>query len=446
MRLRDENGQVVALFAVGLLIAMLGIAGLVMDVGQAYVTKRKLQSTADAAALAAAAALPSVSAATAAAGSYGAGGQNPVAGATQTTAAWCLKSVGYCYGNPAGPGSLATNGMANGVAVTETASVSTTFLKLFGVGSLTVKAKATACGLCGTKPLNIALVVDRTGSMADNISDLKQGLSTFGASLDPDLDYISLLVLPPAPGGSACTPAASRTGLPLNSGDSYPSGSDSSYTVVHYSHDYLNANGSLNANSRLVQQMSCITASGATSYKQALVAAQQELANPPAGREDAQKVIVFESDGAANTAPDSFYDATSGHQVNGDMLYTPTAAHSDDVSRPCGSAVDYASSLRASGTMILTVGYQVGQDETCYQAPHITGSTTSGKRHKKTTYQGVGYREQQEGLSASSALSQMASPGGSFTASDAASMSAVFAGIANKVQGAQLMPDSEAGS
>ena len=199
-------------------------------------------------------------------------------------------------------------------------------------------AKATACGLCGTQPLNIALVVDRTGSMSDNIGDLKQGLSTFGLSLDPSLDAISLLVLPPTSNGSDCTAAPGSQALPLHYGDSYPTSNDNGYVVVHYSTDYLLPNGQLNPSSRLVQQASCIQASGSTAYKDALVAAKQELDNAPASRAKYQKVIVFESDGAANEAPDSYYDSSSGHDVNGQTLYSATSSHSDDVSRPCGSA------------------------------------------------------------------------------------------------------------
>jgi hypothetical protein len=56
-RLRGESGQVLALM-VGFLVVMLGLAAAVLDVGSWYETKRQLQASADAAALAGAQALP----------------------------------------------------------------------------------------------------------------------------------------------------------------------------------------------------------------------------------------------------------------------------------------------------------------------------------------------------------------------------------------------------
>jgi hypothetical protein len=79
----------------------------------------------------------------------------------------------------------------------------------------------------------------------------------------------------------------------------------------------------------------------------------------------------------------------------------------------------------------MTVGYQVDQDDNCYAAPH---------------YSGVGYKTNLEtGITATSALSQMASPGGAYLASNASTMSQAFAGIASKLTGAKLVPDSDAG-
>jgi hypothetical protein len=361
---------------------------------------------------------------------------------------WCLKSVAYCYDNtPDGP-PVRNPSQANGLVVSESASVSTTFLKLFGIPSVTVHAKATACGLCGTQPLNIALVVDRTGSMHDNIGDLQQGLATFGLSLDPKLDAISLLVLPPSASGNACAAAPDSQNLPLHWGDSYPTSADGGYAVVHYSTDYLLPNGQLNPGSRLVQQASCLDAAGSTAYKDALVAAKYELDHPPADRAGYQKVIVFESDGAANEAPDSYYDSSSGHDVDGQTLYSATPSHADDVNRPCGSALDYANSLKAQKVIVLTVAYAVDRGDGCFQAPHITGSTTTthGHRHRHdvTTWYGVGYQKAAEsGANAQDTLASMASPDDAFSASDASSMSKAFAGIANKISGSSLVPDSE---
>lgn len=102
LRAGEESGQVIVLFVLSL-VALLGIAGLVLDVGTAWVEKRHDQAAVDAAVLAAAAELPeSTSAATAAAQDYatrnerGAGLLAPsfsTAGTTNDTVTLTLKST-----------------------------------------------------------------------------------------------------------------------------------------------------------------------------------------------------------------------------------------------------------------------------------------------------------------------------------------------------------------
>jgi hypothetical protein len=417
-RLRREDGQVLPLLAVGLLAALLGFAALAIDVGHAYLVKRQLQATADAVAIAASDSLPLTSNAAATASQYGPTGKNPVPGVTvqQTVTPWCLRSVTYCYGNA--PGTTPKNGQANGIVVTESAAVPTTFAKIFGVDTINVSAKATACALCGTPPLDIALVIDRTGSMSDNMADLRSGLTAFAQALDPALDWVTLLVLPPLAGGGPCS-------TPSNS-VIYPAGSDSTYTVTRLSHDYLNPDRSINYGSTIVQDIGCLQAGGATHYKQALIQAYDELKNHGSGRKGVQKVIVFESDGAANTVPASYL--SSGF---------PASGHTDDVLRPCGSALDYANNvLKPAGVLIYTVAYALDRDDDCYQAPH----NAKDSRGRTVT---IDYREVRESTSASATLSGMASPGGAVSQSQQTDMAVSFQQIAAKLMNAKLVPDSE---
>jgi hypothetical protein len=419
-RLAREEGQVIPLLAAGLLVVLLGFAALVIDIGHAFLVQRQLQATADAAAIAASDSLPTVTNATAVAGQYGpaAGGKNRVAGVdvTQTVTPFCLRSVTYCYGNT--PGSAPTNGQANGVVVTESAAVPTHFAKLFGFDTINVSAKATACALCGTPPLDIALVIDRTGSMQDNMADLRSGLTAFAQALDPALDWVTLLVLPPLAGGGPCsTPSGNIL---------YPAGSDSTYTVTRLSHDYLKADRSINFNSTIVQDIGCLQAGGATHYKQALVQAYDELQNHGSGRKGVQKVLIFESDGAANTVPASYLDGSS----------FPASGHTDDVLRPCGSALDYANNvLKPAGILVYTVSYALDRDDDCYQAPH-----KETNRGRTTT---IGYKQVRESTSASATLAGIASPGGAVTQDDQTDMAVSFQQIAAKLMNAKLVPDSE---
>ena len=414
-RLAREDGQVLPLIAAGLLVVMLGFVALVVDIGRAYLVQRQLQATADAAAIAASDSLPTVTTATDVAAQYGPGGKNAISGltVTQTVTPWCMRSVTYCYGNQ--PGSSPTNGQANGVVVQESATVNTFFARLFGVDTITINAKSTACAICGTPPLDIALVVDRTGSMSGNMPNLKSGITAFLKNLDPALDWVTLLELPPlAAGQNACS-------LPSNS-VSYPANSDWSYMITRLSHDYLNADKSLNQSSALVGAINCMQSNGATHYKQALIQAYDELVNHGSGRKGVRKVIVFESDGAANQVPPSYLDAN----------FFPAAGHSDDVLRPCGSALDYVNNvLKPAGVLVYTVAFAVQLDDNCYQAPH--------KEPGKT----IAYKQVRESTSASATLSAMASPGGAVTQSQQSDMAASFQQIAAKLMNARLVPDSE---
>jgi putative Flp pilus-assembly TadE/G-like protein len=287
-----DDGQALPLVVV-FIVVLLGFCALALDVGHAYLAQRRLQASVDAAALAGAQALPNIAAATSLAGQFGADGSNPPRGLTGVDTAVgtrCIKAAPGC--SP-----------ANAVVVKEVASVATVFGKLFGVPSLTVHAMATACSPCGSRPLDIMLVLDRTGSMCTDsvgkpdpgctdMANARNGMTTFLEAMNPQLDHVGLAVLPPA------TSLAGKCDKPASS--SYDSKS-SPYVIVPLSSDYLLSTGSLNSSSDLVSTIDCVQANGSTAYATAIDQAQATLQSQ--GRPDVQKVIVFLSDGAANTAP-----------------------------------------------------------------------------------------------------------------------------------------------
>ncbi len=177
----------VVIFMMSLLLA----AGLTIDVGNAYRVKQSLQASADAASAAGAGNLPSPGAAVAAANSFGSepGGKNPIPGSgpvsLQATTN-CATGPKFC--NP-----------ANTVQVTESANVPTYFLHLVGIDHVTVTVHSQACSPCGALPLDIVMVLDRTGSMAgQKLVNAKQGVTSFLDDLDPAIDNVGLVVLPPA--------------------------------------------------------------------------------------------------------------------------------------------------------------------------------------------------------------------------------------------------------
>jgi hypothetical protein len=172
--LGGERGQTLPLLAL-VLVIMLGSAAIVVDLGRAYVVQRGLQSSADAAALAAAQELPDPGDAVAVAEAYGgeAGAKNhrtefpPV---TTTATTECRA------GKPCAP--------VNAVVVKETASVPTGFAKLFGLEFFDVSARAVAAIQQGNVPWAIFAHDQDCGSLVfrynGNVFDVEGGIHSNG--------------------------------------------------------------------------------------------------------------------------------------------------------------------------------------------------------------------------------------------------------------------------
>lgn len=344
-----EEGQAIVI-AVFFMVVLLGFCALSLDVGHAYLTQRHLQASADAAALAGAQALPDVAQASALATTYGPSGSNVPGDASDVQTAFstkCLASAPSC--SP-----------ANAVVVRASAQVPLVFGKLFGVGTFTVHATATACSPCGEKPLDVMLVLDRTGSMCldshghsdpacTDMNNARDGMKTFLGLLDPSIDHVGLAVFPP-PTSLARTDVCAT---PDSRGESYNS-SASPYVVVPLSSDYL-AKGALNSASNLVSTINCVQAGGPTAYANALEAAQAELVAH--GRPGVARVVILLSDGAANTGP-TYYPPTSQYLLN-----------------PCLQGIDSAKTITAAGTTVFAIGYDLEHDQ-CQSEDGITQART----------------------------------------------------------------------
>ena len=331
-RARAEDGQVLIIIVL-FLIVLLGFCALCLDVGHAYLAQRRLQSSVDAAALAGAQELPDAASATTFANTYGSGGSNTpfgLDGVTMTVTTRCITGV------PCAP--------ANAVVVKETGIVKTTFAKVLGVPSFTVHASATACSPCGEKPLDVMLVLDRTGSMCTDsagspdpactdMENAREGMKTFLGLMNPTLDHVGLAVLPPS------SSMATKCDKPPNTA-SYDDPT-APYLLVPLSNDYKTGNV-LNTGSNLVSTINCVKANGNTAYANAIDAAQAELVKD--GRVGTQKIIVFLSDGAANTGP-LYYPASSPYLLT-----------------PCHQGITSSQAAHAAGTSVYSIGYDVGHD------------------------------------------------------------------------------------
>jgi len=414
-RLGGESGQTLPII-IAFLITLLLFCGLVIDVGNAWRAKEALQASTDAAATAAAGTLtltypPDTTAATNAAVHYGGGtGQrNPVTGIvsgsqTENVALSCKVQAHY------------TCTYDNTVDVTQTVKVPTYFLGIIGIPTITLSAHAEACSPCGEIPLDIMLVIDRTGSMAQNNKwpDLQQGLTQgFLPGLDPTQDQVGLAVLPPnySSNSNSCDPstdgqqsytwtyttgsgrrARSQT---ISTSKGYMSPNPYYNIISPMEYSYLDpSTGALVPSDPLVKDVqSCLQPGGSTSYSDALTAAWNELSAD--GRTGVQKVIVMLSDGAANTGVDCNVQPTS-----------------EDCMQPCQDGVDVANDLKTNhDVLIYTILYGPPSD---YGAcTDFTGTTESPNITPQT------------------AMSEMASAGDYFDDPDPANLEGIFQQISS---------------
>jgi hypothetical protein len=360
-----ESGQALVIVILFLFV-LLGMAAMVIDVGYAYYAHRSLQAQVDAAALAGAQELPDGSKATTIAYDYSGqdgkrNAQSNVRNVKVDVRTRCLTKIPGC--DP-----------VNAVVVEETATVKTLFAGVLGIKSFNIRAKSTACSPCGTKPLDVMLVLDRTGSMCEdhwgnadpNCTDLKNaqdGMKSFLQFFDSNSHWVGLAALPPATSrGARCnTPATGN----------YDSRS-SPYVLVPLSKDYTVQGGGLNNNSDLVKTINCQKGGGRTAYADALEAAQKELETN--GRPDVQNIIVFLSDGAANIGP-TFYSTSSPYRK-----------------QPCHQGVNSAATIKSKGTWVYSIGYDL--------------DAVNGGANKCETWDG---KNESPAITAYSALQQIAS-------------------------------------
>ena len=396
----EERGQAVVIVVL-MLVVLFGMAALVIDVGYAYYTQRSLQASADAAALAGAQKLPDATDAKNTAVAYGgsSGAKNAranVANVTTSVTTKCITSIPGCDPSVAGE--------VNAVVVLESAPTKTFFAGLLGIDTFTVKAKSTACSPCGVKPLDIMMVLDRTGSMCmtssgsndpgcTDLNNAKEGMRTFLGFLDEKTQWVGMAVLPPPPGTDKCQqPASHTTSASYTAYKTY-----SPYVIVPLSKDYKK-DGALNANSNLIQTIACTKGAGYTAYANALEAAQKQLETN--GRADVKDVIVFLSDGAANIGP-SDLPLTSPYRK-----------------QPCHQGVWSAATIKAKGTTVYSIGYD------------LNALGGGANRCQTTASSGAPGSDESPAITAYQALQQIASPNAFYNKPSAGELKGIFTQIA----------------
>ncbi len=350
-KVRDESGQVLVLATI-MMVVLIAIAGFAIDVGHAYLVQRQLQASTDAAALAGALDLPDSAVAIQTARDYGPepgkrNAPNSNDNAVITVQTKCVTAIVT--------GCTPANGQVNSISVKSTSVVKTVFAKVIGFDSITVNATATACSPCSVKPLDIMLVLDRTGSMCQksngaddhpactDLANAREGMKTFLGLMNPTFHHVGLTVLPPAASvGQACSAVPSSNNYNYNL-------ASAAYTVVPLTSNYAS----------LVTTIDCIQAGGRTAYAKAIDQAQAALES--GGRPGAQRVIVFLSDGAANT---------------GDTTLPNSSPYK---AQPCHQGITSSRTAQAKGTTVYAIGYDLNGAGTDYEQCHPWSWTGPGQ-------------------------------------------------------------------
>jgi len=381
---RSERGALAVTVALctTMLVALMAFA---TDIGFIYMAQNQLQSATDAAALAGAQAIndDAGNSALAVAKAYGpeTGQQNAgsfsatfVAGYPQLL---CLKTIDVACKSPDN---------ANAIRIKEQADVPTLFAKVFGVSTWHIEATSTASARGGSAgPLDVMIVLDTTASM--NSTDAKCSMAN-ASRLDCALNGVRTLLgsMPPcmqtftscsgkAPlvkVGLMVFPGLTNTNQVQYNYDCSAStkpqiaayNASPVYQISALTTDYRTSpSGGLNTGSNLVIASrgggsGCsagMSAQGGVSTYFADVLAKAQAALDAQGRSEAQKVIIFLSDGDAN-APSK---------------YVPSGKDTDQ----CAQAVTQAKAATAAGTWVYSIAYGAASGS----------GTCSTDKTKKTT-------------------------------------------------------------
>lgn len=388
---REESGQVLP-WVLLLMVLFLGMSALVVDVGHGVLVQRQLQSSTDAAALAAAATLPSTAYSTVAQNySSKAGGKNAYAAfsvSSPTITPLCVTSMTGL--------SPCTSTNPNAVAVSETATIPTFFAGVLGIHNLTVSATSTAARGAKPLPINAALIIDTTPSMdyADpSCGKTQLECATAGAQqlllgLSPTMDNVSLFTFPNVTTTSVgndydCTSSSPTVGpytFPSTTATSltampYTTGTGNNKTTVYetyqitgYLSDYRSSDTatSLSTSSELSKALGAGKASGKhkgactgiqtssnnTYYAGAIYAAQASLDAEKLANPGTQNVIILLSDGNATAQQSNMVTGTQSTTVatGGSGTYPSWVGQ-------CGQGVEAANYATRQGTIVYTISY-----------------------------------------------------------------------------------------
>jgi Flp pilus assembly protein TadG len=354
--LRDRRGATAVLFGF-MAVGLMGTAGLTVDVGQVFVSKRAFNAATQAAALAGANALlvnnANLTTVTAAVTAWNtANPPSKVSIGSTSVAISC---------NTATANLPTCNGTTSNVAtVTQTASVTTHFLKAFGFPTITLTSTASAAKAGGSAiPLNVMFVLDATQSMNDTDSGCTgvpgiahptrfqcamYSVQSVLKKMPTSLDKAGLMIFPgmatqysptshPCPTQPNSTPYYS-TNIKYQIGTTLDATFNTAIDVLKNSSPLVQAVGNTAATPAVT---GCVTAKGGQGSYAAEVLAKAQAALPVVA--GTQNVIIFLSDGDFSASASQLSNKTGKDK------------------KQCDQAIAAAQAATAAGYQVYSVAY-----------------------------------------------------------------------------------------
>lgn len=411
--LKDERGQMIP-WLVLLSGVVIGVAGLSIDLGTAFVGYRQLQASTDSAAMSGAYAMGLTSATTTSVTNWvnlyasttnGANANLNLTNPTISTTFLCVTDSAMVQA----PCAASYTGY-NVIRVTQTADVPTYFIRMLslaGINSakkLTLTSTASATMANGAyDQVNVAMVLDTTASMgssdsscgsgATRISCALKGVQTMLKALSPctavtsksgatcvAYDQVSLFTFPPVQANTASKditcPSSNPTILPYTAPTagatwSAPTGTAATYQLSNYLSDWSSNNapgGSFDTSSALTVATGGSSCSGVqtpggdgTYYAGAIYAAQSSLVAAQLAAPTSRNVMIILSDGDAS--------ATSAKITGSSGKSGSTYGAATD---QCQQAVNASQFAQGQGTTVYTIAYGAQSSGCSTDSPSIS--------------------------------------------------------------------------
>lgn len=267
-----QRGQI-TLIAAALMIGLVGVAGLGIDGGMAYMTKARLNAAVDSAAVAAARAVTNgttqaeqtAAARQAATDFFNA---NFAANYLKGTAALNTPSVTFDQGKVT-------------IAVSATANMPLTMMKVLGFNNVAVAATSTTI----RKDLDMIFVIDSSGSMSKVWSTVRSNANSFLNQFSPSTDRVGLVHFS----------SGAVADIPINT------------STRGFKRPEMQA------------KITSLTNGGYTNYAEGLWQARDQLNKIPQLNRSSLRVIVFFSDGLPNTIA-AAYTTTNNKACTGGIM------------------------------------------------------------------------------------------------------------------------------